>query len=114
MIKLNYTYKAFVTKVYDGDTITADIDLGFGILYKKVKLRLARINAPEVRGIERDKGILSRDYLRNLILHREVLIETKKDTKGKYGRYIAEIWLFNGVNINDFLVEQGLAIYKDY
>lgn len=27
-----YTYKAFVTSVYDGDTITCDIDCGFGVV----------------------------------------------------------------------------------
>ena len=29
-----YEYKAYVRKVYDGDTITVDIDLGFGVVLK--------------------------------------------------------------------------------
>ena len=29
-----FEYRAIVTKVYDGDTITVDIDLGFGIWVK--------------------------------------------------------------------------------
>ena len=28
---MNYEYRAKVTKIYDGDTITCDIDLGFGV-----------------------------------------------------------------------------------
>ena len=50
-----YEYKATVTKVYDGDTITVDFDLGFGILIRKQKIRLLGINTPEVRGPERRK-----------------------------------------------------------
>ena len=45
-----YEYRAFVRKVYDGDTITVDIDLGFDVVLKAQKIRLVRINAPEVRG----------------------------------------------------------------
>ncbi|HFD87662.1 MAG TPA: hypothetical protein ENJ35_08300, partial [Gammaproteobacteria bacterium] len=38
---------------------------------------------------------------------------TIKDKKGKYGRYIAEI-LLDGININDALVSNGYAQYRDY
>jgi len=39
-----YTYEALVTGVYDGDTITVDMDLGFGVAFRKQKIRLANIN----------------------------------------------------------------------
>ena len=55
-----YEYKGYVTKVYDGDTITVDIDLGFDILFKNQKIRLSRINTPEVRGEEREEGLKSK------------------------------------------------------
>lgn len=29
-----HTYRAYVTKVYDGDTVTLDIYCGFGIVLK--------------------------------------------------------------------------------
>ena len=32
-----YEYRAYVKKVYDGDTITVDIDLGFNIILHKQK-----------------------------------------------------------------------------
>jgi micrococcal nuclease len=112
-----YHYNAMVTAAYDGDTITVDIDLGLRTTIKGEKVRLNRINTPEVRGEEREAGLVSRDWLRERIVGRSVLIETFKDKKGKYGRYIAEIWLpeNNGyTNINDELVEKGLAEYKEY
>ena len=62
-----YEYRAFVRKVYDGDTVTVDIDLGFDVVLKGQKIRLVRINAPEVRGKERPEGLKSRDALRNKI-----------------------------------------------
>ena len=43
-----YTYKAKCTRVVDGDTIDASIDLGFDITINK-RIRLAGINAPESR-----------------------------------------------------------------
>lgn len=112
-----YHYKAIVTDVYDGDTCTVDIDLGLHTWVKGEKLRLYRINAPELRGKERPKGIKSRDYLRNIILGKEIFIETIKDKKGKFGRYLVEIWLPSGkkfININDKIVKDGFAVYKKY
>lgn len=113
-----YLYKAHVTDVYDADTITVDIDLGFSTWIHDERIRLARINAPEVRGKEKVEGKEARDYLRKRILGKEILLRTirstkGRDSKGKYGRYIGEIML-DGVNINDELVKVGHAEYKDY
>ncbi|HHJ18432.1 MAG TPA: thermonuclease family protein [Gammaproteobacteria bacterium] len=108
-----YTYRARIVSVYDGDTVTADVDLGFNTWVHGEKLRLYRINAPEVRGAERAQGLVSRDWLRNQLLDKEVLIRTVKDKKGKFGRYLVEI-ILDGVNINDRLVEEGMAEYKEY
>ncbi len=108
-----YNYRGLVTKVYDGDTITVDIDLGFQVSVKKQKIRLYRINAPEVTKKEKKKGIVTRDWLRKKILNKEVLLITYKDKKGKYGRWLADVW-FDDVCINDELVKKKLAVYKDY
>ena len=118
MLNKLYYYKAKITSVYDGDTCTADLDLGLHILSKGEKIRLARINAPEVRGASRQQGLISRDFLRNLILNKEILVQTVKDKKGKYGRYLGEIWLINEdgslSNVNDLMVSSGFAEYKEY
>ena len=108
-----FVYSALVTEVYDGDTITVDIDLGFDIVMQNQKLRLFGINTPEVRGKSRPEGLESRDALRDQILHEEVLIKTHRDKKGKYGRYLGTVF-FEGTNINELLVERGLAEFHDY
>jgi len=112
-----YYYKATVVSVYDGDTIRVDIDLGLKTWIREEKIRLARINAPELRGNERTAGLQARDFLRSVILNKEVLLQTIKDRQGKYGRYLGEIWLKDGetyVNINDEMVKNGHAVYQDY
>lgn len=103
-----YEYNAFVRKVYDGDTITVDLDLGFDIVLKNQKLRLARINAPEVRGEQRPAGLKSRDSLRDRIGNKWIVVKTMKDKKGKYGRWIADIFL-DSECINDWLLTENLA-----
>ncbi len=113
MNKQHYLYDAMVTDVYDGDTLTVDIDLGLCVWVRGEKLRLNRINAPELRGDERPRGLVSRDWLRERVLNQCVVIETIRDKKGKYGRYLAEIWL-GDENINDALVDAGMAEYKSY
>jgi micrococcal nuclease len=113
-----YHYRAIITEVYDGDTCTVDVDLGLHIWVKGEKVRLNRINAPEVRGSEKEKGIKSRDFLREKILNKEILLETIKDKDEKFGRYLGEIFLPTDskqyININDLLVKEGFAEYKNY
>jgi hypothetical protein len=42
--------------VYDGDTITVEVDLGFSFKFTN-SFRLLRINCPEVRGESREEGL---------------------------------------------------------
>lgn len=113
-----YHYRAEVQSVYDGDTCTMNIDLGLGTWLHNEKIRLARINTPELRGDERPEEILARDFLRERIDGHQVFISTLKDKKGKYGRYIADIWREdaegNYINVNDELVNAGHAKYVQY
>jgi micrococcal nuclease len=108
-----YHYKAKVISVWDGDTIRADVDLGFGIWAFNQKFRLANIDAPELRGRELQRGQISRDKLRKKILDKEVIIRTNKDKKGKYGRWICEIFV-GGENVNEWMVSEGYAQFKTY
>jgi micrococcal nuclease len=112
-----YNYLAKVVSVYDGDTCTVDIDLGLRTWVHNEKLRLSRINAPEVTGVEKPAGLASRDFLRSLIEGKEIHLQTIKDRREKYGRYLAEIYVQQGeewVNVNDLMVTNGHAVYQDY
>ena len=115
-----YIYKAYVTDVYDGDTITCIIDCGFNIGMQKTKIRLYGINTPEIRGEDRTLGLFVRDELRKKILNKHIFLKTIKDKKGKYGRYLGNIYIENELDtdeedekylcINDWLLENNYAV----
>jgi micrococcal nuclease len=102
-----YNYKAYIKAVYDGDTVTAVVDLGF-LHYQEMKLRLFGIDTPELRGVEREEGLVVRDIVREMILGKEVEINTYKDKQGKFGRYLATI-VIDGLDLNQWLVDNGHA-----
>ena len=76
------------------------------------------IDAPEMRGSEREAGIVSRDWLRERILGKEIIIKTQKDKQGKYGRWLGEIYHESDtkreVSLNQILVDLKLAEKVDY
>lgn len=102
-----YQYKAKIIDVYDGDTVTAVVDLGF-YHFQQMKFRLYGINTPEIRGEEREKGLVVRDIMRAMILDKEVTINSYKDKQEKYGRYLANI-IIDGIDVNQWLVLNGHA-----
>jgi len=111
-----YNYNVELKRVIDGDTIVCDVDLGFGIWLRDEHIRFARIDCPETRTkdiIEKQKGLAAKDFVSFILGTCKTLkIQTQKDF-GKYGRYIAEI-LVDDKNLNDLLVQEGLAEYVDY
>lgn len=116
----DYTYDATIVAVIDGDTVDADLDLGFDI-HTKMRLRLYGINAPEVHSkdlVEKEAGLKAKDYLTKLVGGKAVVVETIKDAQEKYGRYLAKITLVlpnagtspvNPVNVNENMVNVGYA-----
>lgn len=105
-----YEYNAVVRSVFDGDTIRADVDCGFGIWSMNEPLRLYGINAPELRGETLEEARISRNWLLAQIpIGSRIVIKTYKDRKEKYGRYLATIYV-NDRNINEELVVNGLAV----
>ena len=104
-----YHYKAHVTKVYDGDTITVDIDMGCDVMIKGEKIRLFGINTPEMRGEDKIAGKAARDFLREKILGKTITLKTIKDKTGKYGRLLGIIYM-DDVDLNQLLITEGHAV----
>jgi len=103
-----YTYNAKVIKVYDADTMTLMIDVGFNIFIKE-RVRLRGIDTPELRTKdkkEKEHGYKARDFVRGLILEKDVKVRTYK--KGKFGRYLAEV-IVNGRKLNTILIDKKYA-----
>ncbi len=119
-IKNMYKYKAKIERVVDGDTMDIVIDLGFKITTNQ-RIRLEGINTPETYNVKRTseeyrKGLAAKEFVVQRVAanNNEAIVETAKDT-GKYGRYIATVWLAdNSISLNDELVEKGFAVRVSY
>lgn len=109
-----YHYRAEISRVVDGDTVEVSLDLGFYTWRKAETLRLARIDAPEARGETKAAGDASTAFLKGILAAcSTVIVETIKDQRDSFRRYIAELWC-DGRNVNDLLVANGHAVYRDY
>jgi len=92
-----------VIAVHDGDTITLQNEAG------QKKIRLAGIDAPE---LNQPYGVESRLALSDVVLDRQVQVETTKTDK--YGRFIGKV-LFDGKDMNLKQVQIGMAwVYREY
>ena len=110
-----YRYKVLeVIKVIDADTIRVELDLGFHMRYV-CTARLYGINAPEVRGPEREKGKAATECLKELIEGAQLWCRTlpnPKKQQGKYGRWLIDLFADgeNGhINCNQELIRRGHA-----
>jgi micrococcal nuclease len=106
----DYKYRAEVVRVVDGDTVDAEVDLGFDVKLS-ARFRLIGINAPE-KNTKEGKDSLARLAVL-LPVGSQVVVQTTKDKKEKYGRYLGT-FLVGGKSINQQLVDEGFAVKKDY
>lgn len=83
------------SRVYDGDTITIN----------RQSIRLFGIDAPELK---EQYGFLARDYLRALV--KGVQVSCDLTGKATYQRVVARCYLPSGHEINQLMVEGGMAL----
>ena len=103
-----YHYRAVIKEVIDGNRVAADIDLGFSVWRHGERFELARIDAPAPSGVTQAAGEAAKDFLKNLIEGKQVLIHSIVDSQQE-GRYLVDIWL-DEANVNDQLVAAGHAV----
>ena len=110
-----FTYQPKEIQVIDGDTLDIVLDLGFHITHM-IRVRLKGINAPEMRT---EAGKKSKQFVIDWLKENPlVVVKTIKDSKEKYGRYLAIILSDTlgtpATELNAALVSSGNAVYKDY
>ena len=114
-----YNYKISPLRVIDGDTIDAEIDLGFDVKIKK-RIRFMGINAPESRTRdleEKARGLAAKDRVKQLLEGCEN-IQLKSHGIGKFGRCLGEIMLdkvdgsekLTLVSLNELLISEKHAV----
>lgn len=110
-----YTYRAKLISVIDGDTIDVTLDLGFDIAHI-IRLRLSGINTAELRSKieeERIKAQAAKTRVIDLIEQKGkkgFTVQTFKDAQEKYGRYLAKVIFTDGTELNQTLLDEGLAV----
>lgn len=127
-----YTYRAWVTRVLDGDTIEAVVDLGFGFTTTQV-LRLRGIDCSELvtkegkeaKGfveellkISEDGGRLTDEKDDDSVMasaagaKQSIFIKTSKSDK--YDRYLVDVFITDPTGeeqyLNNLLLEKGYAV----
>jgi endonuclease YncB( thermonuclease family) len=91
--------------VYDGDTL---------LLADKRKIRIIGIDTPETKHHKQKAqayGAKAREALRELLKnnHYQVSLRYGKERKDKYDRTLAHVYLADGTNISNWMLEQGYA-----
>tara|TARA_Y100000996_G_scaffold238847_1_gene187743 strand:- start:420 stop:848 length:429 start_codon:yes stop_codon:yes gene_type:complete len=105
-----YEYNVSITKVVDGDTVDVDIDLGFGMVYKKQRVRLMGIDTPESRTrdlVEKLFGKASKKHLKELLSEGNITL--RSHDKGKFGRILGELFI-NDISINQKMIDDHHAV----
>jgi len=121
------TEVARVVDVYDGDTITAIIEL-YPTNFCQFKFRLANIDTPEMLGGRRheatlarnrtiflitgqDVGKMSRSEIKEFLNNNMFFVHIKCMQFEKYGRVLAHVYPYGNmdVSINETLVAEGHA-----
>ena len=111
---LIYTYAARPLKVIDGDTIDAQIDVGFGIRIVE-RLRFLHINTPE---IGKKGGVAAKRFLKEHLRGCRIIVRTRE--VDSFGRWLSDIFVKRGCRdphiiaakgeyLNQTLLDKGFA-----
>jgi endonuclease YncB( thermonuclease family) len=101
-------------KVVDGDTIDVNIsDLKANRSKASTRIRLWGIDTPEIAHFDRPTmyyGYQSAEFARKLMAGKQVKLELlQHETRDKFGRLLAYIWLTDGRLYNELALKEGFA-----
>lgn len=114
MFEDNNARYGVITNVIDGDTFEADVKLGYGVTVN-LRFRIFGINTPEIFGAEKEKGIVSKEFVVKQFLNKTVIIVHKG--LDSFRRNLAEVYFqSNGeqASLAELLCTKGLAEKKIY
>jgi len=106
-------YKINLAKVIDGDTVDVDISLGFDILLRNKRIRLAGIDAPETRTkdlIEKEFGLFVKQKVIDFISGNfENMTLKVYDENDKFGRILGDIYC-DGNSLCEYLLKNNYVV----
>jgi micrococcal nuclease len=117
-----YEYRATIIKIVDGDTVDVDIDLGFNVVLRDERVRIAGIDTPEsrTRDLEEKKfGLAAKARVKQL-LGKTCVLKTQinksgEDMKGKFGRILGDFNVYDSDTdswklLTSILISEGHAV----
>lgn len=101
---VDFVYRGYVDRVIDGDTYDVWVDVGFSTR-RLERLRLRGVNAPD------DGAGKTATAFAERLLHpgAQVIIRTYKDRAETFGRFVADVWTVDGIDVAQTLLEQRVA-----
>ena len=114
----NYTYRAELARVVDGDTIDVRIDLGLHT-WHHCTLRIDGINCPETRGKTRAAGLAATAATVAYLGNNRLIVQTRPDPRvvpksqqeDSFRRWLAKVWVEGvEVELGQHLLETGHAV----
>lgn len=102
---------ADVLYIYDGDTYFIKLEtklLGEDVIFPNIKIRSANLDAPEVRGPEREEGLKTLYRLRELVQSAQETYFCTEMERGNFGRLLGVLFV-DGESVEDILIREGLA-----
>lgn len=106
-----FTYNAWLVDLVDGDTLHCGVDLGLDVAMN-VTVRFYGINAPEMStAAGKTAKQYAADWFAAHAADGKFVLQTVKDKREKYGRYLGLIVPVDGsTNLNDLMVSSGNAV----
>ena len=108
-----YEYEIEITRVIDGDTVDANLLLGFDVILYKKRIRLYGIDTEESRTrdkVEKVFGKLAKKYLEEQAPVGS-RVRLKSHDKGKFGRILGSLYNDDSsVSINDKMCMEHFAV----
>jgi len=109
-----YTYRAKVIRVVDGDTIDAVVELGFHVS-ATLRFRILGVDAAERNAKtaeERASAQKAVEFVSERLLAKSVIVQTTK--ADSFGRWLASVFHANGngvwVDIAAEMLAEGIAV----
>ncbi|MDF1813470.1 MAG: hypothetical protein P1V20_14830 [Verrucomicrobiales bacterium] len=107
-----YRYLATVERVIDGNTLSANVDLGFGVWRHKAEIRLKGVKIPTVEE-DSEKAVAAHRFLHTTLNDQErILIQTYYDPTGKYDGWYGEVSIWDEdkedwISVNQIVIDAG-------
>jgi micrococcal nuclease len=109
-----YEYKCKVIEVIDGNTVDANIDLGFNVTIRQ-RIKLYGVHAPNPisnNETERENALLAKVKLAEII-GKEFICQTLMNKRGKAGRILGNAYTLdingNRIDVNKAMIDSGLT-----